>query len=242
MKVKISPIALIKIIDTASQRLDREVGGFLIGRVEGDCLNIVDIEVPQSKGSKTYVEIDPLAMAAVAEKLEERGMRESIVGWWHSHPGFGANFMSDIDVSTQKIYQSLFDKAIALIIDPISYVNKKDPRKINLKIYRVVEDMYEETEWDVAADDAWKIVEDGVKLVSEIRKEKVEIKDFLEKISSTVELKEEIIRLRKTVESFSSIELDFIRLRADFEMFMTYSILISLLIFIFAVLVFLRFI
>ncbi|MHA1835007.1 MAG: Mov34/MPN/PAD-1 family protein [Candidatus Baldrarchaeia archaeon] len=242
MKVKISPIALIKIIDAASRRLDREVGGFLIGRVNNDYLNIVDIEVPRSKGSKTHIEIDPLAMAAVAEKLEKRGMKESIVGWWHSHPGFGANFMSNIDISTQKVYQSLFDKAVALVIDPTSYVNKKDPRKIDLKIYRVVEDKYEEEDWDVAVEDAWKIVEDGVKLISEIREEQVGVKDFLEKTSSAMELKEEISQLRKAVENLSLIKVDFMQLQANVELFMTYSTLIFLLLFVFSILIFLRFI
>ena len=150
--------------------------------------------------------------------------------------------MSNIDISTQKVYQSLFDKAVALVIDPTSYVNKKDPRKIDLKIYRVVEDKYEEADWDVAVEDAWKIVEDGVKLISEIREEQVGVKDFLEKVSSAMELKEEISQLRKAVENLSLIKVDFMQLQANVELFMTYSTLIFLLLFVFSILIFLRFI
>jgi len=241
MKVKISPIALIKIIDAASQRLDREIGGFLIGRVEDDCLNIVNVETPRSKGSKTYVEIDPLDMAIIAEKLEKEGRKERIVGWWHSHPGFGADFMSSLDIDTQKVYQSLFDKAVALIIDPTSCVSGKDSRKIDLKIYRVVGDKYEETEWQVGVDDVWKVVEDGVKLVSEIRGEKVRVDDLLERILSVSEFKQEIMKLRVAVENFSTIRRDLMQFQTNVETFMTYSIIIFMLFFIFVVLILLSF-
>jgi len=241
MRVRISPIALIKIIDAASQRLDREVGGFLIGKVEDDCLNIVNAETPRSRGSKTYVEIDPLDMAIIAEKLEREGREESIVGWWHSHPGFGAGFMSSLDIDTQRVYQSLFDKAVALIIDPTSYVSGKDPRKIDLKMYRVVGDKYEEAEWHVDVDDVWKVVEDGVKMVSEVREEKVKVEDLLERILSVSEFKEELTRLRVAVENFSTIRRDLMQFQTNVEMFMLYSIIISMLFFIFVILMFLSF-
>ena len=41
---------------------------------------------------------------------------EIILGWYHSHPAFGL-FMSQTDFETQLSYQSLYDKAIALVFD-----------------------------------------------------------------------------------------------------------------------------
>jgi len=239
MKVKISPIVLIKIVDTASRRLDREVGGFLIGKIEDNYLNIVDVEIPHSRGSKTFVEMDPLDMAVIAEKLDKEGKGESIVGWWHSHPGFGADFMSDLDINTQKVYQALFDKAVALIIDPKSYISEKDLRKIDLRIYRVTGEKYKEMDWDFAVDDMWRVVEDGVKLVSEIRQEKVKADDLMKKVMNVSEFKEEIIRLRMAIEDFTEIKRDFIRLQTSVETFMMYSTLLFLLFFVFVVLLFL---
>ncbi len=238
-KVKISPIALIKIIDTASRKLDREIGGFLIGKIEDGHLNIVDVEIPRSRGSKTFVEIDPLDMAIIAEKLDKEGKGESIVGWWHSHPGFGADFMSNLDINTQKVYQSLFNKAVALIIDPKSYVSEKNLRKIDLKIYRVTGEKYKEMDWYIAVDDMWRVVEDGMKLISEIRQEKVKVNDLMERMSGVLEFKEELMRLRKTIEDFLVIKRDFMQFQTSVETFMMYSTLLSLLFFVFVILIFL---
>ena len=233
MKVKVSPIVLIKIIDAASQKLDREVGGFLIGKISDNCLNIVDVEFPESKGSESYVEIDSLAMAAVAEKLEKKGMRESIVGWWHSHPGFGANFMSSIDVNTQKIYQSLFDKAVALVVDPVPYVSSEDVRKLDFKIYRVVGESYEEVDWSFAVDDYWKIIGDVLKIISEARKQVLVADSSARKLLDVLELRKELSVLKESARNLSEIGSRFEKFQTEAKVFLAYLALITLMYFIF---------
>ena len=49
---------------------------------------------------------------------EKEGSRpEGVVGWYHSHPGYGC-WLSGIDVKTQQGMQMLQDPAVAIVIDP----------------------------------------------------------------------------------------------------------------------------
>jgi len=43
------------------------------------------------------------------------------VGWYHSHPGFGC-WLSMVDVTTQKSFEQLTDRAVAVVIDPVQSV------------------------------------------------------------------------------------------------------------------------
>ena len=42
---------------------------------------------------------------------------ENIVGWYHSHPGYGC-WLSGIDVSTQSLNQGFQDPYLAIVVDP----------------------------------------------------------------------------------------------------------------------------
>ena len=54
-----------------------------------------------------------------------------ICGWYHSHPSYGT-WMSDEDIDTQARYQKLWDKAIALVIDPYQI----DGSSLGFEIFR----------------------------------------------------------------------------------------------------------
>lgn len=43
------------------------------------------------------------------------GRLENIVGWYHSHPGYGC-WLSGIDVSTQKTHQTYEDPFLAVVV------------------------------------------------------------------------------------------------------------------------------
>jgi len=47
-----------------------------------------------------------------------------VVGWYHSHPGFGC-WLSGVDVSTQQSFEQLNSRAVALVIDPLQSVRGK---------------------------------------------------------------------------------------------------------------------
>ena len=41
-----------------------------------------------------------------------------VVGWYHSHPGFGC-WLSGVDVNTQQSFEQLNGRAVAVVVDPI---------------------------------------------------------------------------------------------------------------------------
>lgn len=49
---------------------------------------------------------------------------EVVVGWYHSHPGFGC-WLSSVDVNTQQSFEQLNPRAVAVVIDPIQSVKGK---------------------------------------------------------------------------------------------------------------------
>mgnify|MGYP002385133485 CR=1 FL=1 len=49
---------------------------------------------------------------------------ESVVGWYHSHPGFGC-WLSGVDINTQQSFEALNPRAVAVVIDPIQSVKGK---------------------------------------------------------------------------------------------------------------------
>ncbi|VDP60028.1 unnamed protein product [Schistosoma mattheei] len=44
-----------------------------------------------------------------------------VVGWYHSHPGFGC-WLSGVDMNTQQSFEALSDRAVAVVVDPIQSV------------------------------------------------------------------------------------------------------------------------
>jgi proteasome lid subunit RPN8/RPN11 len=76
-------------------------------------------------------------MARLADALHKRGEGDVILGWWHTHPGMGAHFMSGVDIATQQRYQAIFPKAIAIIIDPQKFTRSLDIDDLDLHVYRV---------------------------------------------------------------------------------------------------------
>jgi len=47
-----------------------------------------------------------------------------VVGWYHSHPGFGC-WLSGIDMNTQQMFEKLNSRAVAVVIDPVQSVKGK---------------------------------------------------------------------------------------------------------------------
>ena len=47
-----------------------------------------------------------------------------VVGWYHSHPGFGC-WLSGVDINTQQSFEALTERAVAVVVDPIQSVKGK---------------------------------------------------------------------------------------------------------------------
>lgn len=98
---------------------DREVGGVLVGqRIDERAVQVRGmIPALEAVGQATAVTFTHKAWEVVHSELDRRFPEMQIVGWYHSHPGFGI-FLSRDDLF---IHESFFSKPwqFAYVIDPI---------------------------------------------------------------------------------------------------------------------------
>lgn len=59
-----------------------------------------------------------------------------VVGWYHSHPSFGC-WLSSVDMNTQKSFEQLHPRCVAVVVDPIQSVRGK----VVIDAFRLVNDM-----------------------------------------------------------------------------------------------------
>ena len=99
---------------------DREVGGFLVGTVEEDRTTSVvaaleAVGAIESAGSLTFTHE---CWASLHKMMDELYPTCELVGWYHSHPGFGI-YLSARDLF---IHENFFARPtqFALVVDPLS--------------------------------------------------------------------------------------------------------------------------
>ena len=109
-----------------------EVIGLLAGKYD-ESNGILHIEdaYPMGHGTAVYAEIKDYKNYVRAFKDIKKKKGLFIAGWYHSHPSYSC-FMSREDLSTQARYQKLWDKAVALVIDPFLI----NGRSVGFEIYR----------------------------------------------------------------------------------------------------------
>ncbi|MCS7133867.1 MAG: Mov34/MPN/PAD-1 family protein [Candidatus Caldarchaeum sp.] len=136
MRVRIYPLALGKVVKHATAVLNREVAGLLIGKSAGKVLEIWDAMTGEQYGTPAYVQLDEMVMAKVAEDLAKNDKGLYIVGWYHSHPGLDV-FLSPTDIDTQKRYQMMYSKAVALVIDPVEFAKTHKISSLKFKVFQI---------------------------------------------------------------------------------------------------------
>lgn len=125
-KIIISPLALLKMIKHGRLGIPMEVMGLMLGSFVDDCtIKVVDVfAMPQSATGVNVEAIDPVFQTKMMEMLKMIGRDEKVVGWYHSHPGFGC-WLSNVDVSTQQAFEKLDKRSVAVVIDPVQSVKGK---------------------------------------------------------------------------------------------------------------------
>jgi 26S proteasome regulatory subunit N11 len=103
-----------------------EVMGLMLGEFVDDyTIRVVDVfAMPQSGTGVTVEAVDPVYQTKMMDILSTTGRHESVVGWYHSHPGFGC-WLSNVDMGTQQSFEQLCKRAVAVVIDPIQSVKGK---------------------------------------------------------------------------------------------------------------------
>ncbi|MCO5573131.1 hypothetical protein L7F22_026896 [Adiantum nelumboides] len=99
-QVYISSLALLKMLKHGRAGVPMEVMGLMLGEF-----------------------VDEYT-AKMLDMLKQTGRQEMVVGWYHSHPGFGC-WLSGVDINTQQSFEALNQRAVAVVVDPIQSVKGK---------------------------------------------------------------------------------------------------------------------
>ncbi|GAX09784.1 26S proteasome regulatory subunit N11 [Fistulifera solaris] len=125
-KVHVSSLALLKMLKHGRAGVPMEVMGLMLGQFVDDyTIHCVDVfAMPQSGTTVSVEAVDPVFQTKMMEMLKQTGRPEMVVGWYHSHPGFGC-WLSSTDINTQSSFEQLNPRTVALVVDPIQSVKGK---------------------------------------------------------------------------------------------------------------------
>ncbi|KAM0561543.1 hypothetical protein ACHAPJ_003427 [Fusarium lateritium] len=123
--VRISATALIKMTMHARSGGNLEVMGLMQGYTAHETFIVTDAFRLPVEGTETRVNAQGEANEYLIEYLDlcrAQGRQENVVGWYHSHPGYGC-WLSGIDVETEAMQQKFQDPFLAVVIDPDRTIN-----------------------------------------------------------------------------------------------------------------------
>jgi len=124
--IHISSLALLKMLKHGRAGVPMEVMGLMLGEfVDEYTVQVIDVfAMPQSGTTVSVESVDHVFQTKMVDMLKQTGRSEMVVGWYHSHPGFGC-WLSSVDVQTQQSFESLDPRSIAVVVDPIQSVKGK---------------------------------------------------------------------------------------------------------------------
>ncbi|MBY9001545.1 MAG: Mov34/MPN/PAD-1 family protein [Candidatus Heimdallarchaeota archaeon] len=188
-EIVISAYVIAKILEIDAIDPSKESAGVLLGYVDNATqkLIITDFDTGKQRQTSTFVVLDDEALVQIVEDLQRRDRKESIVGWVHTHPSYGC-FLSGTDKGTQRTYQNLFSKAVALVIDPSKYYHSKKSSDLEIQFFRLIDDI------DYKAIPYQLYFDEHTKHISNLAK--VDLKWELPKLK-----KEDVLLLHKKLES-----------------------------------------
>eukprot|EP00992_Anisonema_acinus_P006265 TRINITY_DN2013_c0_g1_i1.p1 TRINITY_DN2013_c0_g1~~TRINITY_DN2013_c0_g1_i1.p1 ORF type:complete len:359 (+),score=145.19 TRINITY_DN2013_c0_g1_i1:62-1078(+) len=132
--VRMSAVALLKIqmhacAEVKPNKPALEVMGMMQGRVEEHTMIVTDaFALPIPAGvDRTFTHVNPgpeamTYMVGYTELIKSVGKKENIIGWYHSHPGYGC-WLSGTDLATQRTQQQYLDPFLAVVVDPVRSIS-----------------------------------------------------------------------------------------------------------------------
>ena len=125
-QIYISPLALLKMLRHGKAGVPLEVMGLMLGDYVDDyTIKCIDVFSMPQLGTETTIEtLDEGFQVKMVEMLKQTGRNEIVVGWYHSHPGYGC-WLSSTDIHTQKTFEQQVPRTVAVVVDPIQSVRGK---------------------------------------------------------------------------------------------------------------------
>jgi proteasome lid subunit RPN8/RPN11 len=118
----VSYAAVKQMLAHARSDTTREIGGVLVGRSfrskQGLCTQITgSLAAENTEAGLAHVTFSHDTWNDIYRRLDEQGDDAKIVGWYHSHPGFGI-FLSNQDLFIQRNFFTAPGQ-IAVVVDPV---------------------------------------------------------------------------------------------------------------------------
>lgn len=95
-----------------------EIMGVMQGKIIGEMIVVMDAIALPVVGTETRVNAQAEGNEYMVEHvslMKQVGREENVVGWYHSHPGYGC-WLSGIDVSTQLLNQQYQEPFVAIVV------------------------------------------------------------------------------------------------------------------------------
>lgn len=153
--VRVSAVALLKMVMHARSGGSIEIMGLMLGKIQGDTFVVTDSFRLPVEGTETRVNAQAEAdeyMVNYTQKLRDAGRPEVVVGWYHSHPGYGC-WLSGIDVATQATQQQFNDPFLAIVVDPDRTMSAG---KVEIGAFRTYPENYKPK--SSASSDGWQVI------------------------------------------------------------------------------------
>jgi COP9 signalosome complex subunit 5 len=90
----------------------------LFFEVDANTMIVMDSFALPVEGTETRVNAQAQAyefMTMYTDNCEPVGRKDKVLGWYHSHPGYGC-WLSGIDVSTQALNQQFQEPFVAIVV------------------------------------------------------------------------------------------------------------------------------
>ena len=101
-QIYISSLSLLKMMKHCRAGVPFEVMGLMVGEIVDDyTITVIDVfSMPQMGTTVSVESVDPVYQQQFMDMMKQVGRDQNVVGWYHSHPGFGC-WLSGTDVATQ---------------------------------------------------------------------------------------------------------------------------------------------
>lgn len=111
------PLTVVEKIMSEAKATDKEIIGLLIGEYKDGIIFINESVSGEQESETAHVTLFSKTTAKIVDKIMKKEIDGLIMGWYHSHPGYGI-FMSQTDIQTQSKFQQFSDNVIAIVLEP----------------------------------------------------------------------------------------------------------------------------
>lgn len=125
-QVYISSLSLLKMMKHAKAGIPFEVMGLMVGEVHDDYTIVCEdvFSMPQMGTTISVESVDPVYQLNFLNMMKQVGQEKNVIGWYHSHPGFGP-WLSGTDIETAAGFEQDSARCVSVVIDPVQSVKGK---------------------------------------------------------------------------------------------------------------------